>query len=190
MARNKVQYQKGLSEAEFERQCGSEEQCRAAVAEWRWPDGFVCPRCGSRRHSVIKTRALYQCTACRRQTSLTAGTIFAATKLALRSWFRALYHLTQSKQGISSLELGRRLGVTQTTAWTAKHKLKQVMMERDAPSASSAASRWMTPISAANAQAASGDAARPARHRSSPPSRPPPRAGRCASNCAGCGASG
>ena len=132
MARNKVQYQKGLSEAEFERRYGSEEQCRAAVAKWRWPDGFVCPRCGGRRHSLIKTRALYQCTACRRQTSLTAGTIFAATKLALRSWFRALYHLTQSKQGISSLELGRRLGVTQTTAWTVKHKLKQVMMERDA----------------------------------------------------------
>ena len=132
MARNRVQCQKGLSEAEFDRQYGSEEQCRAAVAKWRWPDGFVCPRCGGRRHSVIKTRALYQCTACRRQTSLTAGTIFTATKLALRSWFRALYHLTQSKQGISSLELGRRLGVTQTTAWTVKHKLKQVMMERDA----------------------------------------------------------
>lgn len=132
MARNKVQSQKGLSEAGFDRQYGSEEQCRAALAKWRWPDGFVCPRCGGRRHSLIKTRALYQCTACRRQTSLTAGTIFAATKLSLRSWFRALYHLTQSKQGISSLELGRRLGVTQTTAWTAKHKLKQVMMERDA----------------------------------------------------------
>lgn len=46
MARNRVQYQKGLSEAEFDRQYGSEEQCRAAVAKWRWPDGFVCPRCG------------------------------------------------------------------------------------------------------------------------------------------------
>ena len=68
MARNKVQYQKGLSEAGFDRQCGSEEQCRAALAKWRWPDGFVCPRCGGRRHSLIKTRALYQCTACRRQT--------------------------------------------------------------------------------------------------------------------------
>src|SRR5512147_848906 len=132
MARNKVQYQKGLSEAAFDRQYGSEEQCRAAVAKWRWPDGFVCPHCGGRRHSLVKTRALYQCTACRRQTSLTAGTIFAATKLALRTWFRALDHLTQSKRGISSLELGRRLGVTQTTAWTAKHKLKQVMLERDA----------------------------------------------------------
>src|SRR5512140_1266838 len=132
MARNKVQHQKGLSEAEFDRRYGSEEQCRAAVVKWRWPDGFVCPECGGRRHSLVKTRALYQCTTCRRQTSLTAGTIFAATKLSLRSWFRALYHLTQSKQGISSLELGRRLGVTQSTAWTVKHKLKQVMMERGA----------------------------------------------------------
>ena len=75
------------------------------AGQWRWPDGFVCPHCGGRRHSEIKTRALYQCTACRRQTSLIAGTIFAAIKLPLRSWFRALYHLTQSKQGISSLEL-------------------------------------------------------------------------------------
>jgi hypothetical protein len=59
-------------------------------------------------------------------------TIFAATKVPLGTWFRAMYHLTQSKGGISSLELGRRLGVTQTTAWKIKHKLMQVMMERDA----------------------------------------------------------
>ena len=56
----------------------------------------------------------------------------AGDEVALRVWFRAMYHLTQSKQGISSIELGRRLGVTQTTAWTIKHKLAQVMMERDA----------------------------------------------------------
>ena len=81
---------------------------------------------------LVKTRGLFQCTACRRQTSPIAGTIFAATKLPLRIWFRAMYHLTQTKQGISSIELGRRLGVTQTTAWKIKHKLTQVMMERDA----------------------------------------------------------
>jgi transposase-like protein len=75
---------------------------------------------------------LFQCNACRRQTSLIAGTIFASTHVPLRQWFRAMYHLTQSKQGISSVELGRRLGVTQTTAWKIKHKLAQVMMERDA----------------------------------------------------------
>lgn len=80
----------------------------------------------------MKTRTLYQCTVCRHQASPIAGTIFAATKLPLRTWFRALYHLTQTKQGISSIELGRRLGVTQTTAWKIKHKLKQVMLERNA----------------------------------------------------------
>ena len=57
---------------------------------------------------------------------------FRIDALPLRVWFRAIYHLTQTKQGISSIELGRRLGVTQTTAWKIKHKLKQVMLERDA----------------------------------------------------------
>src|SRR5580700_3788199 len=76
--------------------------------------------------------ALFQCNACRHQTSPIAGTIFASTHVSLRLWFRAMYHLTQSKQAISSVELGRRLGVTQTTAWKIKHKLAQVMMERDA----------------------------------------------------------
>jgi ribosomal protein L37AE/L43A len=132
MARNKVQFQKGLSEAQFAVRYGTEDRCRDAVFGWRWPSGFVCPVCQGQRHSVVKTRALYQCSACRRQTSLIAGTIFAATKVALCIWFRAMYHLTQSKGGISSIELGRRLGVTQTTAWKIKHKLMQVMMERDA----------------------------------------------------------
>ena len=81
---------------------------------------------------MVTTRNLYQCAKCRRQTSPIAGTIFASTHLPLRLWFRAIYHLTQTKQGISSIELGRRLGVTQTTAWKIKHKLKQVMLERDA----------------------------------------------------------
>ena len=127
-----MQFQKGLSEPEFERHYGTEQQCRAIVIASRWPDGFICPACGQRRHSLVKTRDLFQCTACRHQTSPIAGTIFASTKLRLRIWFRAMYHMTQTKQGISSLELGRRLGVTQTTAWKVKHKLKQVMMERDA----------------------------------------------------------
>ena len=132
MARNKVQFQKGLSEAQFASLYGTEDQCREAIMRWRWPSGFVCPVCGGEHHSLVKTRALYQCTACRRQTSVIAGTIFAATKVPLGTWFRAMYHLTQSKGGISSIELGRRLGVTQTTAWKIKHKLMQVMMERDA----------------------------------------------------------
>jgi len=131
MARKAVQFQKGLSEAAFEELYGTEEKCRAVVFAWRWPGGFECPACGGHTHSQVKTRGLYQCSACRHQTSLIAGTLFAATKVPLRTWFRAMYHLTQSKQGISSIELARRLGVTQTTAWTTKHKLAQAMMERD-----------------------------------------------------------
>ena len=132
MSRNKVQFQKGLSEAKFEALYGTEEQCRATVIASRWPHGFECPGCGGRKYCELKTHGLFQCNACHRQTSPIAGTIFASTHLPLRLWFRAMYHLTQSKQGISSLELGRRLGVTQSTAWKIKHKLAQVMMERDA----------------------------------------------------------
>jgi ribosomal protein L37AE/L43A len=132
MARNKVQFQKGLSEAAFDALYGNEEKCRAAVIVSRWPNGFECPACGGRAYCEVRSRGLFQCNACRRQTSPIAGTIFASTHVPLRLWFRAMYHLTQSKQGISSVELGRRLGVTQTTAWKIKHKLAQVMMERDA----------------------------------------------------------
>jgi transposase-like protein len=131
MARNVVQFQKCLSEPAFEQQYGTEEQCRAVVIASRWPNGFDCPVCGCRQHSLVTTRDLYQCTRCRRQTSPIAGTIFAATHLSLRLWFRAIYHLTQTKQGISSIELGRRLGVTQTTAWKIT-QAEAVMLERDA----------------------------------------------------------
>src|SRR3954466_9496969 len=132
MARNKVQFQKGLSEAAFEALYGTEEKCRAVVIASRWPNGFACPACGGGGDWGVRSRGLFQCNACRRQTSPIAGTIFASTHVPLRLWFRAMYHLTQSKQGISSIELGRRLGVKQTTAWKMKHKLAQVMMERDA----------------------------------------------------------
>jgi len=134
MARNKVQFQKGLSETEFNKAYGSEEQCHAALVNWRWPNGFECPDCGGKAHCVVTrgARKLFQCNACRKQTSVRAGTILAASKLPLRLWFAAMYHLTQTKQGISSLELARRLGITQNAAWKMKHKLAQVMLERNA----------------------------------------------------------
>jgi transposase-like protein len=134
MARNKVQFQKGMSEAQFDELYGTEPLCHAALVQWRWPRGFECPDCGGREHCIVMrgARSLYQCNACRKQTSVKAGTIFASSKLRLRLWFKAMYLMTQSKKGISSIELGRRLGVTQTTAWTLKHKLAQVMIERNA----------------------------------------------------------
>jgi len=134
MPRNKVQFQKGLSEREFNNAYGSEEQCHTALVKWRWPNGFECPDCGGRSHCTVRrgTRKLFQCNSCRKQTSVRAGTVFASSKLPLLIWFVAMYHLTQSKQGISSLELSRRLGITQNAAWKMKHKLAQVMLERNA----------------------------------------------------------
>ena len=126
MARNKVQFQKGLSEAAFREAYGSEERCHEALVNWRWPNGFECPDCGGKPYCVVMrgARKLFQCNACRKQTSVRAGTIFAASKLPLRQWFCAMYHLTQSKQGISSLELSRRLGITQNAAWKMKRQAR------------------------------------------------------------------
>ena len=131
MSRSKIQFQKGLSEVAFQEQYGTEATCQAALETMRWPQGFVCPACcGSKSHRLDR-RALYQCSSCRTQTSLTAGTIFEHTKLPLSVWFRGMYHLTQSKNGVSAMELMRRLGVSYNTAWMLKQKLMQVMLERE-----------------------------------------------------------
>ena len=61
MARNKVQFQRGLSDVEFERLYGTEEKCRAALFSWRWPEGFACPACGGLAHCELEKRALWQC---------------------------------------------------------------------------------------------------------------------------------
>lgn len=131
MAINRVQFQKGLSLATFRERYGSEEQCLLALFHSRWPQGFECPECGSHRFHRLKCRRLFQCAECRHQASVIAGSIFASTKLPLTTWFLAMHLLTQSKHGISSLELARQLGVRQKTAWSIKHKLMQVMLERE-----------------------------------------------------------
>src|SRR5208282_5948265 len=72
MARNQVQFQKGLSEASFAEIYGTEEQCHAALVKWRWPNGFECPGCNGADHCVVTrgARRLFQCNACRKQTSV------------------------------------------------------------------------------------------------------------------------
>lgn len=111
--------------------CTNRGEMPCGVIASRWPIGFECPACGGLAHREVRSRGLLQCDACR-QTSPIAGTIFASTHLPLRPRLRAMYHRTQGKQGSSSIELGRRLGVTQATAWKFEHKLAQLMMERDA----------------------------------------------------------
>ena len=133
MGINKVQFQKGLSIAAFMDQYGTEEQCHAALVASRWATGFICPSCECSRHCTFVRKGLqyWQCSACREQTTVTCGTIFEATKLPLTRWFLAMHLLTQAKNNVSALELKRHLGVRYKTAWLMKHKLLQVMSERE-----------------------------------------------------------
>jgi ribosomal protein L37AE/L43A len=133
MAMNRVQFQPGLSMAEFMQRYGSDELCEAALIAARWPRGFVCPDCGCTVHSAFRRlgRMYWQCSACRNQCSVTAGTIFESSKLRLSTWFLAMHLLTQSKNFISALELKRHLGVCYKTAWLVKHKLMEVMRLRE-----------------------------------------------------------
>jgi transposase-like protein len=123
---------KGLSEAAFRERFGTEEACREALFGMRWREGLTCPACGHRGFCALKTRKLFQCNRCKKQVRLTAGTVFQDTKLPLTAWFAAIYHLTQGKNGISSVELARRLGVRQGTAWLVKQKLMRAMGAREA----------------------------------------------------------
>ena len=129
--KSRIQFQKGMSFEEFIAQYGTEDGCKEAIFWFRWPTGFVCPQCGNCTYCEIKTRNLFQCNHCHHQVSITAGTIFHSTKLPLVTWFLAMYLITQSKNGIAALELKRHLGVSYNTAWAIKHKLMQVMLERD-----------------------------------------------------------
>ena len=131
MGRNRVQHQSGLSMAEFNRLYGSEEQCHAALVRMRWPNGFVCSACGSARHSYSRKRRVFQCSACREQTTVKAGTIFHKSKTPLTKWFLAMHLLTSSKNDIAALELARQLDVKWDTAWLIKQKLMEVMRQRN-----------------------------------------------------------
>ena len=134
MAYNPIQFQQGMSLPEFLQSFGTEAACAEAVRRARWPNGLCCPRCAGGAHSVVVSdgRPLFQCHACHRQTSLTAGTLFGSTKLPLTKWFLAIYLISQAKTGLSALELKRHIGVSYPTAWLMHHKLMTAMAEREA----------------------------------------------------------
>jgi transposase-like protein len=131
MKKNAIQFQHGESLFSFLKRFGSDEQCRHALFQLRWPGGFRCPECGGQSYCYLQDRRLYQCNHCHYQTSLIAGTLFEATKLPLKVWLLGMYLIAQSKDGISTLNLGRQLGVSQNSAWLMKHKLMQAMLEQE-----------------------------------------------------------
>jgi len=101
--------------------------CVKYLAERRWPDGPVCPKCGGKQHSYLSTRFLWKCRECKKQFSVKVGTIFEDSPLGLDKWLPAVWLLTSSRNGVSSMELHRSLGVTQKTAWFMTHRIRYAM---------------------------------------------------------------
>ncbi|HEY2975869.1 MAG TPA: IS1595 family transposase [Pyrinomonadaceae bacterium] len=93
----------------------------------RWPDGITCPMCQSQRVSFLTTRRTWKCLGCRKQFSVKVGTIFEDSPIGLDKWLPAMWMVSNCKNGISSYEMARALGVTQKTAWFMNHRLRLSM---------------------------------------------------------------
>jgi hypothetical protein len=116
---------------EFQGRFATESKCAEYLFERRWPEGFVCPGCGDGRAWLLKTKAFtYECAACGRQTSVTAGTIMHASKLPLTMWFWAAFLMATHSNGISALQLQSQLGLgSYRTAWMLCVKLRRAMVD-------------------------------------------------------------
>ncbi len=106
-----------------------EQSCIDAVAEARWPKGAVCPHCEAKEPYYLKTQKRWKCRACRKQFSVKVGTIFEESLLPLQKWMPALWMLTNCRNGVSSHEIGRTLGITQKSAWFVLHRLRLAMQK-------------------------------------------------------------
>lgn len=109
---------------------GSEENCYNYLIKLRWGQGFICPKCGNKGGCRL-SNGLFQCSKCRRQTSVTAGTVMHRTHLPLTMWFLAFYFVSQDKRGISAVRLGSMIGVTYKTAWYLLKRIRKAMGQRD-----------------------------------------------------------
>jgi len=109
----------------------SPDNCERFVEGMRWPDGVTCPFCESKNIGRVASRKVYQCKSCRRQFSLKRGTIFEDSPIALDKWLGAMWLIANCKNGVSSYEVARDLGVTQKTAWFMMHRIRAAMQDDD-----------------------------------------------------------
>ncbi len=107
------------------------EYSREKLFKMRWSEGFICPHCGNKTYYYHRQRHLYQCTECKYQVSVTAGTALHKTRVPLVKWFWAMYLICCDKRGISALELSKKLQLRYETAWTMSHKIRKAMKDRD-----------------------------------------------------------
>jgi transposase-like protein len=96
-----------------------------------FPDGkVICPRCGGKEHRFVKTRRIWLCKACQKQFSLKVGTIFEDSPIGLDKWMTAFWMLCNCKNGVSSMEIHRTLGITQKSAWFMLQRLRLAMQDK------------------------------------------------------------
>ena len=106
------------------------EKAFQAAVDFRWPGGNVtCPRCGEAKHSFVKTRRLWFCYVCKKQFTVKVGTIMEDSPIGLDKWMIALWMLANCKNGISSYELAKVLGVRQNSAWFMLHRIREAMKD-------------------------------------------------------------
>jgi len=122
-----------LSRTAFEAQFPDDAACARYLFARRWPNGFVCPGCGGRKAWELHgKRFTWECAACGRQTSVTAGTVMHRSHLPLKTWFMAVHMVTSHSNGISALQLQAQLGLgSYKTAWLLLHKLRRAMVAPD-----------------------------------------------------------
>lgn len=130
-------YRKGLSLVEFMDKIRTDRAAEDWFREHRWPSGVACPSCGSAdihiRAESRRRNQPYRCRSCRRDFSVKTGTLMQSSKIGYRVWAMAIYLLTTSLKGVSSMKLHRDLGITQKTAWMLAHKIRETFDEH-APS--------------------------------------------------------
>lgn len=113
---------------EFVKWFQDDASCYAYLFQIRWPNGFICPRCGEGKYWLDKS-GLYRCHQCLFKTSITAGTIFQDRKKPLLQWFHAAWHITENKHGTSARSLQQALGLgSYHTAWAWLHKFRAAMV--------------------------------------------------------------
>lgn len=107
------------------------DTARAYIASIKWPDGPVCPKCGSVNVGAIKSRNRCQCRekGCRIQFSLTTGTIFESTHLGLDQWLLGVWMIVNCKNGVSSCEIARAIGCKQQSAWHLVHRIRHIIQQ-------------------------------------------------------------
>jgi len=117
-----------LDLADLEARFGDEAACLDYLEKLKWPNGFICSRCGSTQGWPLAA-GRYECAACKRQSSVTAGTLFHRTRTPLPIWFRAIWWVVCQKNGVSALGLKRVLGIgSYETVWMWMHKLRRAMV--------------------------------------------------------------